>query len=70
MLTIAVLGVIATLAAPNLRTFLVRNKVSSLSNEFAAALLQGLPGISQVVWWGLGKSEMSRSAVRTASWLV
>jgi len=40
MLSIALVGVIATLAAPNLRIFLVRNKVSSLSNEFAAALLQ------------------------------
>jgi type IV fimbrial biogenesis protein FimT len=36
---VSLLVIIMTLAAPNLRIFLVRNKVSGLSNEFSAALL-------------------------------
>ena len=37
---VSLLVIIMTLAAPNLRLFLVRNKVAGLSNEFSAALLQ------------------------------
>jgi len=37
---IAILVIIGALAAPNLRTFVVRNKVSSMSNELTAALTQ------------------------------
>jgi type IV fimbrial biogenesis protein FimT len=41
LVTVAVLAVIGALAAPNLRTFVVRNKVASMSNELTAALSQG-----------------------------
>ncbi|RQP26860.1 GspH/FimT family pseudopilin [Piscinibacter terrae] len=41
LVTISILAVIGALAAPNLRTFVVRNKVASMSNELVAALSQG-----------------------------
>ena len=37
---IALLAIIASLAAPNLRAVVVRNKVANVGNEFAAALQQ------------------------------
>lgn len=40
MTVISVLAVIAALAAPNLRSFVLRNKVAGVSNEFSAALQQ------------------------------
>jgi type IV fimbrial biogenesis protein FimT len=40
LVVIALLGIIASLAAPDLRSAIVRNKVASLSNEFATALQQ------------------------------
>jgi type IV fimbrial biogenesis protein FimT len=40
LVVIALLAIIASLAAPDLRSALVRNKVANLSNEFAAALQQ------------------------------
>ncbi len=40
LVVIAVLVVITAIAAPNLRTFVVRNKVASMSNELTAALSQ------------------------------
>jgi type IV fimbrial biogenesis protein FimT len=39
--TVAILVVIGAIAAPNLRTFVVRNKVAGMSNELVAALSQG-----------------------------
>lgn len=40
LVVVSVLAVVTALAAPNLRTFFVRNKIASLSNEFSAALVQ------------------------------
>lgn len=40
LVVIAVLVIITAIAAPNLRTFVVRNKVASMSNELTAALSQ------------------------------
>lgn len=40
MTVIALIALISALAAPDLRAFMVRNKVSSVSNEFSAALQQ------------------------------
>lgn len=40
LVVIAVLAVVTALAAPNLRDFIVRNKVASISNEFSSALTQ------------------------------
>lgn len=40
LVVIAVLAVVSALAAPSLRTFVVRNKVASISNEFSSALTQ------------------------------
>lgn len=40
LVVIALLAIIASLAAPDLRSAIVRNKVASLSNEFATALQQ------------------------------
>lgn len=40
LVVIAVLVVIGSLAAPNLRTFIVRNKVAAMSNELTTALTQ------------------------------
>jgi type IV fimbrial biogenesis protein FimT len=40
LVVITVLGVILAIAMPNLRDFLVRNKVTSLSNEFYVGLTQ------------------------------
>jgi len=40
LVVIAVPAIIASLAAPDLRSAVVRNKVASLSNEFATALQQ------------------------------
>ena len=40
MTVIALIAIIAALAAPDLRAFMVRNKVAGISNEFSAALQQ------------------------------
>jgi len=40
LVVIALLAIIASLAAPDLRSAIVRNKVASLSNEFSTALQQ------------------------------
>jgi type IV fimbrial biogenesis protein FimT len=40
LVVIALLAIIASLAAPDLRSALVRNKVANLANEFASALQQ------------------------------
>jgi len=40
LVVIALLAIIASLAAPDLRSAIVRNKVAGLSNEFASALQQ------------------------------
>ncbi len=40
MTVIALLAIIAALAAPDLRAFVVRNKVAGVGNEFSAALQQ------------------------------
>jgi type IV fimbrial biogenesis protein FimT len=40
LVVIALLAIIASLAAPDLRSAIVRSKVASLSNEFATALQQ------------------------------
>ncbi len=40
MTVIALIAIIAALAAPDLRAFMVRNKVAGVSNEFSAALQQ------------------------------
>lgn len=40
LVTIAVLAIVTSLAAPNLRDFIVSNKMANLSNEFSSAVLQ------------------------------
>lgn len=40
MTVVALIAIIAALAAPDLRAFVVRNKVASVGNEFSAALQQ------------------------------
>jgi type IV fimbrial biogenesis protein FimT len=40
LVTIAILGILAALAAPSLRTFIVRNTFSTISNEFSASILR------------------------------
>lgn len=40
MTVVALIAIIAALAAPDLRAFVVRNKVAGVSNEFSAALQQ------------------------------
>lgn len=40
MTVVTMLAILAALAAPDLRTFVVRNRVAGVSNEFAAALQQ------------------------------
>ena len=40
MTVVSLIALIAALAAPDLRAFMVRNKVAGVGNEFAAALQQ------------------------------
>ncbi len=40
LVTIAILGILTALAAPSLRTFIVRNTFSTISNEFSASILR------------------------------
>ena len=40
LVAIALLAIIASLAAPDLHSALVRNKVANIGNEFASALQQ------------------------------
>jgi type IV fimbrial biogenesis protein FimT len=40
LVVVSVLAVVTALAMPNLRSFVVRNKVASISNEFSSALSQ------------------------------
>ena len=40
LVTIAILGILAAMAAPSLRTFIVRNTFSAISNEFSASVLR------------------------------
>ncbi len=40
LVAMAILGILAALAAPSLRTFIVRNTFSTISNEFSASILR------------------------------
>lgn len=40
LVAVAILGILAALAAPSLRTFIVRNTFSTISNEFSASVLR------------------------------
>jgi type IV fimbrial biogenesis protein FimT len=40
MVVVALAGILAALAAPSLRDFIVRNKMTSISNEFTGGLLR------------------------------
>ncbi|MEO6852527.1 MAG: GspH/FimT family pseudopilin [Rhodoferax sp.] len=40
LVTIAIVGILAALAAPSLRTFIVRNTFSSIGNEFSGSILR------------------------------
>lgn len=40
LVTISILAIVTSLAVPNLRDFMVSNKMANLSNEFSSAVLQ------------------------------
>lgn len=40
LVAVAILGILAAMAAPSLRTFIVRNTFSTIGNEFSASILR------------------------------